>query len=56
MEILRTPTDKKPQIEDHLPWHKPQIQRLLISLDTANAKGSGPDAVTHGPNFTVPTG
>jgi hypothetical protein len=34
--------------QDRLPWHKPEVQRLTVSLDTRNAKGSGEDSETHG--------
>jgi hypothetical protein len=29
--------------EDHLPWHKPEVQVLVIPMDTA-AGPTGPDA------------
>ena len=30
-------------IEERLPWHKPEILRLQVSLDTRNDGGSGGD-------------
>jgi len=32
------------QIEERLTWHKPEIQRIAVSLDTQNSFGSGSDA------------
>ena len=26
-----------------LPWHKPEVQRLVINIDTGNVGGSGQD-------------
>jgi len=46
MENRREQADRTPEIEQHLPWHKPEIQRLTISLDTTDGPGSGPDAAT----------
>ncbi len=48
MDILRNETETKPQIEERLPWHKPQVQRLTISIDTANGVSSGPDGLKSG--------
>jgi hypothetical protein len=31
--------------EDRLPWHKPQVQRLVINIDTGIGAGSGEDLV-----------
>ena len=39
-------TDVQP--EERMPWHKPEIQRLVIKLDTGDAPGSGPDLETNG--------
>jgi hypothetical protein len=33
MEIIRT----EPQPEERLPWHKPEVQQLVITLDTGVA-------------------
>lgn len=52
MEIVLTVPEFKPQSEQQLPWHKPEIARLTISLDTGNSIGSGPDGSTHGLNIT----
>ncbi len=47
--------DKEPttEIQDHaaeeeprLPWHKPEVERLNVSLDTGFTKGSVTDAGT----------
>jgi len=43
MEIM--PTELKP--EDRLPWHKPEIQRLIVSLDTASEVVSGGEIDAH---------
>lgn len=29
--------------EERLPWHKPEIKRLSVSLDTADGTSSGGD-------------
>jgi hypothetical protein len=31
--------------EEPLPWHKPEVQRLVINIDTQNEGGSGQDLV-----------
>ncbi len=31
-----------------LPWHKPEIERLTVSIDTAESIHSGPDGATLG--------
>jgi len=49
MEINSTEPEPNSQSEQQLPWRKPEIERLVISLDTGNSKGSGPDFETHGP-------
>ena len=28
---------------ERLPWHKPEVQRLVVNLDTRDAIGSGVD-------------
>ena len=33
--------------EERLPWHKPEMARLIVSMDTAFAPGSGVD-LEHG--------
>ena len=48
METLRIETEKTTAIEQRPAWHKPEIQRLTIALDTANTGGSGADLATHG--------
>ena len=49
MDILRTEptTESRPAVR--LPWHKPQLQRLLVAWTTADfAKdGSTEDGATH---------
>jgi hypothetical protein len=42
MEIKHT----DPQNEERLPWHKPEVQRLVIVQDTKNTSGSGTDGGT----------
>jgi hypothetical protein len=42
MEIKHTET----QIEELLPWHKPEVQRLVVVQDTKDSTGSGPDGLT----------
>ncbi len=51
MEDVCSASDTRAPTEILLAWHKPQIERIIVALDTANEKGSGPDAVTHGPEF-----
>ena len=48
MEIVLTEGATKPETEQHLPWHKPEIQCLTISIDTAFGVTSGPDAIGTG--------
>jgi len=48
METVRDEAETKPQTEQHLPWHKPEIERLKVTLDTGNSILSGGDAETHG--------
>jgi len=44
---MQTERDE-PVTEQHLPWHKPEIQRLTISIDTALGVTSGPDGLLTG--------
>jgi hypothetical protein len=32
-------------IEERLPWHKPEVQLLVINIDTRTGGGSGIDLV-----------
>ena len=32
--------------EDRLPWHKPEVQHLVVNFDTKSSTGSGPDGLT----------
>lgn len=48
VEITGSQAETRPQSEPQLPWHKPEIERLTISLDTGNTTGSGPDGLTDG--------
>ncbi len=48
MENLSNETETKPQIEERLPWHKPELLQLTVSLDTANGTSSGPDGLKTG--------
>lgn len=36
-------TNMEPKTEERLLWHKPEIQRLTVSLDTSGASGSATD-------------
>ena len=40
-----TPVLSETQPEELLPWHKPEVQRLTVSLDTASNVGSFSDGV-----------
>ena len=33
----------EPETQNHLPWHKPGIHRLVVSLDTKNGGASPAD-------------
>lgn len=33
--------------EERLPWHKPELERLNVTLDTRSLLGSGTDAGAH---------
>jgi hypothetical protein len=48
METLTNEAETKPETKVRLPWRKPEIQRLGISLDTADNPGSGADGPTFG--------
>ncbi len=48
MENLPNETESVPVIEERLPWHKPAVERLTVSIDTAESIHSGPDGLTHG--------
>lgn len=37
----------EPKTEERLPWHKPEVRRLVVSLDTKGGAGSPTDGV-HG--------
>jgi hypothetical protein len=45
-EILQDPALSA---KERLPWHKPDVRRLTIAVDTQNSKGSTEDSVTYGP-------
>jgi hypothetical protein len=34
---------------ERLPWHKPEVQRLIVSLDTASGGGSNLDDASPDP-------
>ena len=34
-----------PPIDERQPWQQPRLERLHVSLDTANSKGSGSDGI-----------
>ncbi len=42
-----TPNLSEAQPQELLPWHKPEVQRITVSLDTANGTGSGVDGGGH---------
>ncbi len=52
MKIIKDQAQESSLTDPRLPWHKPEVQRLTVTLDTANIKGSGGDAATHGPMAT----
>jgi len=35
------------KIEERLPWHSPEVLRLIVNLDTAEGVGSQTDCVNH---------
>jgi hypothetical protein len=39
MEIIQNQTPT----EERLPWHKPELERLSVTLDTQDLRGSGTD-------------
>ncbi len=41
-------------MEMRLPWCKPEVTRLTVSLDTGAGKGSQTDCVTHSALFHDP--
>jgi len=34
---------------ERLPWHRPELRRIVVTLDTRNLPGSGADELTFGP-------
>ncbi len=44
MDLDITPNLPDNDAEPRLPWHKPEVQRLTVSLDTAIGTGSTEDA------------
>ena len=42
-EIHTASSDTQP--EAHLPWHKPEIQRITVSLDSAGVAGTNIDGL-----------
>jgi endosialidase-like protein len=53
MSLETLPTDASADTDVLLPWHKPEIQRLTISLDTKIGTGSTVDA--DGSEFLTPS-
>jgi hypothetical protein len=47
-DMDNTTNPAQPEIEDRLPWHKPQVRRLTVSLDTAFEAGSDTDGQATG--------
>lgn len=39
-------TQSQTPTEARLPWHKPEVQQLVVNFDTKNSAGSGPDGLT----------
>jgi len=39
-------TDQSPPVETLQPWQQPKLERLNVSLDTANSIGSGTDGLS----------
>ncbi len=49
MKSMPTEMPAEPKTEERLPWHKPEVQCLSVSLDTGGfglGAGSAPDAVS----------
>lgn len=46
-------TDREPPVEEIQPWEQPKLERLHVSLDTANSKGSNSDG-TRSTKFPPP--
>ena len=51
--MLEAPDLKTEEADDRQPWHKPEIQRLTVRLDTALGGGSVVDA--EGFEFSTPS-
>jgi hypothetical protein len=47
MAIESTELQAQPETEGRLPWHRPEVQRLIVTLDTKIGLGSGGDAEHH---------
>jgi len=45
-------TDQSPPVDALQPWQQPKLERLHVSLDTANAAGSGGDGGTRATRIT----
>ncbi len=56
MDTLTNEPVTMPQIDERLPWHKPQIQQLVVSLDTnlILKEGSFVDGELHDGSFPLP--
>ena len=39
-------TDQSPPVDALQPWQQPKLERLNVSLDTANSIGSGTDGLS----------
>jgi hypothetical protein len=37
-------TERESPVDDRQPWEQPKLERLHVSLDTADSGGSGSDA------------
>jgi hypothetical protein len=48
METNITTSSVNEPTQELLPWHKPEVQRLSVSLDTAFGPGTAADGATVG--------
>lgn len=44
MEQAQSMVQAGPPAEERLPWHKPEVERLRVSLDTREGQGSQSDS------------
>jgi len=53
MQKTATETTPRPDTDQRLPWRKPGIQRLVVSVDTKNGGASPADIGGFGPIILV---